>query len=67
VAAEEDDDTLLWLLAPSGGGARLAAGQIQVVTPRSPLGRALLGKRAGDDCEVALAGKTRSLTIVSVD
>ena len=66
VTAEERDDTLLLLLAPAGGGARLAEGKVQVVTPRSPLGRALLGKRAGDDCEVALAGKTRELSTVEL-
>jgi transcription elongation GreA/GreB family factor len=67
VTAEEGDDTLLLLLAPSGGGTRLGEGRVQVVTPRSPLGRALIGKRAGDDCEVALAGKTRDLVILQVD
>jgi transcription elongation GreA/GreB family factor len=36
------------------------------VTPQSPLGRGLLGKRAGDECEVAVGGKTRSLTVVRV-
>ena len=67
VTAEEGDETRWFLIAPSGGGSRLGEGRVQVVTPRSPLGRALIGKRAGDDCEVALAGKTRALAIVSVD
>jgi len=66
ITAEEHDDTLVLLLAPHGGGTRLAGGAVQVVTPKSPLGRALLGKRAGDDCEVVLAGKTRDLAIVAV-
>jgi transcription elongation GreA/GreB family factor len=51
-------------LAPHGGGTRLAEGHVQVVTPKSPLGRAILGKRAGDGCEVVLAGKPRELSIV---
>jgi transcription elongation GreA/GreB family factor len=59
-------ESTYWL-APRGGGARLAQGGIQVVTPTSPLGRALVGKRDGDDCSVALAGKTRELTIVRVE
>jgi hypothetical protein len=65
----EDDDgaTLLSWLAPHGGGARLASGTVQVVTPKSPLGSALVGKRAGDECEVVLAGRTRTLTIVRVE
>jgi transcription elongation GreA/GreB family factor len=36
------------------------------VTPQSPLGRGLLGKRQGDECEVAVGGKTRQLAIVRV-
>ncbi|HXN31534.1 MAG TPA: GreA/GreB family elongation factor [Polyangiaceae bacterium] len=56
---------LLWL-APHGGGRRLADGLVQVVTPKSPLGQALIGKHAGDACSVALAGRERALTIVAV-
>jgi hypothetical protein len=66
LAEEGGAEVVLWL-APYGGGNRLADGRVQVVTPRSPLGRALLGKRPGDDCEVALAGKTRVLVVVRVD
>jgi transcription elongation GreA/GreB family factor len=58
-------ETLLWL-APHGGGSRLGDGTVQVVTPRSPLGQALIGKRSGDPCSVVLGGRERSLTIVGV-
>jgi transcription elongation GreA/GreB family factor len=54
------------LIAPCGGGSKLANGTIQVVTPHSPLGRGLLGKRPGDECEVAVGGKIRQLAIVRV-
>jgi transcription elongation GreA/GreB family factor len=64
VTAEEDDASILFWLAPHGGGTRIAGGTVQIVTPRSPLGRALLGKREGDECEVRLTGKSRRLTIV---
>jgi transcription elongation GreA/GreB family factor len=64
VTAEEDDVPLLLWLAPHGGGSRVADGTVQIVTPKSPLGRALLGKRAGDECEVRLTGRSRVLTIV---
>ena len=57
---------LVWL-APHGGGCRLAQGSVQVVTPKSPFGRALLGKRADEECEVVLAGKTRTLTIACIE
>jgi transcription elongation GreA/GreB family factor len=66
VRTEEDGEIASIWLAPHGGGSRLANGAVQVVTPGSPLGRALLGKRTADECEVVLAGRTRRLTIVSV-
>jgi len=67
VTVDEDGVESVYWLAPRGGGARLADGRVQVVTPSSPLGRALVGKREGDDCSVALAGKTRELAIVRVE
>jgi len=67
VRADEDGEALVLWLAPYGGGNRLAEGTVQIVTPKSPLGRALIGKRAGDECEVKLAGKSRVLTIEGVE
>lgn len=64
VATDEDGVEALFWLAPHGGGSRLGA--IQVLTPKSPLGQALLGKRAGDECDAVLAGRRRSITIVAV-
>ena len=56
---------LVWI-APAGGGTALAEGRVHVVTPKSPLGRELLGKKAGDEIEIAIAGKTRVATVLSV-
>ena len=67
ITADEDGETLTFFLAPHGGGAKIAGGVVQVVTPKSPLGRALLGKQAGDDCEVPLAGRIRALSLVAVE
>jgi transcription elongation GreA/GreB family factor len=67
VTTDESSETRQIWVAPHGGGVRLAGGTVQVVTPKSPLGRALLGKRCGEQCEVVLAGRTRVLTIVSVE
>jgi transcription elongation GreA/GreB family factor len=63
--SEESGDTTV-LVAPCGGGSKLANGDVQVVTPQSPLGRGLLGKRQGDECEVVVGGKTRRLSVVRV-
>jgi len=65
VSEDEGEESTL-LLAPAGGGARLGGGAVQVVTPRSPLGRALLGKAPGDDVEILVAGKTSLRHVVRV-
>lgn len=67
VATEQQGSTVVLLLAPSGGGTRLFGGAVQVVTPQSPLGRALLGKRAGDDFELVVAGRSREIAVLSVE
>ncbi len=67
VTAEESDRTVKFLIAPHGGGYRLAAGSVQVVTPRSPLGEALIGKRVGDVCEVLTGGGRRELELVAIE
>ena len=67
ITADENGETLTFFLAPHGGGAKLDGGAVQVVTPKSPLGRALLGKQAGDDCEVPLEGRIRALSLVAVE
>jgi transcription elongation GreA/GreB family factor len=61
---EEGAEATFWL-APHGGGAKLAGG-VQVVTPKSPIGRALIGARAGEACDVVLAGRQRSVTVRAV-
>jgi transcription elongation GreA/GreB family factor len=62
--AEDGAEQRLWL-APHGGGSELAGG-VQVVTPSSPLGRALLGKQVGDEVELRLPGRQRTLIIVAI-
>ena len=66
VTLEEGGEESTLLFSPGGGGARLASGAVQVVTPASPLGRAMLGKRRGDELELVVAGKTRTLQVVRV-
>jgi transcription elongation GreA/GreB family factor len=66
VEIDENGASSRLLIAPARGGTALAGGSVQVVTPSSPLGRALLGKAAGEDCDVRLAARVRELSIVSV-
>jgi transcription elongation GreA/GreB family factor len=55
-------------LGPQAGGLRLVVEgvEVTVVTPRSPLGGSLLGKRVGDEVEVDTGTGVRSLYLVAV-
>jgi transcription elongation GreA/GreB family factor len=66
VTIEEDGEESSLLLAPAGGGACLAEGAVRVVTPGSPLGRALLGQTAGDVAEIVVSGRTRTMQVVRI-
>jgi len=66
VMVEDDDHAQTVFLAPHGGGLVIGGGSVQVVTPASPLGRALLGKRYGEDCVVRVGERLRELTVVAV-
>jgi transcription elongation GreA/GreB family factor len=66
VTVEEDGGEHRFWLAPAGGGSVLA-GEIQVVTPNSPLGQAFLGKRLDDEVELRLPGKLRSFVVTAIE
>jgi transcription elongation GreA/GreB family factor len=67
VALEDEEERKLTVYVVSaGGGNRLAQGTVQTATPQSPLGEALIGKRAGDSFELKRGGHLDELTIVSV-
>ena len=65
VVVEEDDRERAVFVAAHGGGL-VIGGDVTVVTPTSPMGRALHGKRADDDCELVAGGAQRTLVIVEV-
>ncbi len=66
--AGEEERTLLVL--PVGAGEELSGpggdGWVQVVTPRSPVGKALVGAREGDSFEVVVDGRDREWTVVDL-
>ena len=74
VTLEDDDEArTTFFVAPIGGGIQLAQSGVeaQVVTPTSPLGKALLGKTQGDVIEMRAQtlrgpGPLREMTIVEV-
>ncbi len=59
------DDGRRFLIASHGGG--LVVDEVTVVTPTSPIGRALIGRRVDDECEVAIGGKARTMTITKLE
>lgn len=67
VLVDEEGRRLSYFFASHGGGETLAGGTVQVVTPRSPLGAALIGKRSGDVAELRLAGRRRELEVLEIE
>jgi transcription elongation GreA/GreB family factor len=70
VEVEDEESGRTFFLAPVGAGEELTGpdgdGILSVVTPNSPVGRAVLGKRCGDSFEITIAGEPRELTITFV-
>ena len=66
IEVSNDQKVSTYFMASHGGGAKLAGGAVQAITPKAPLGRALLGKCVDDECEAILAGKPKILTVVSI-
>lgn len=66
VKIDDGDHLRSFLLAPAGGGMVLP-GEITVLTPTSPIGRALLGRGVDDECEVGTGAHARTLSIVAVE
>ncbi|KAF0865496.1 GreA/GreB family elongation factor [Pseudomonas sp. LD120] len=58
-----------WLfLGPDGAGLKVSVvGQlVTVITPRSPLGKSLLGKFEDDEVEIVVAGTRQQFTVTEV-
>jgi transcription elongation GreA/GreB family factor len=60
VEVEDDAQGKTFFIAPVGAGTELTGpggdGYLTVVTPQSPIGRAVIGRREGDEIEVDLKG-----------
>ena len=66
IELDDGENARLYFLLPSGGGIKLPsdAGEITVLTPESPLGRAVLGKRIGEGVEVITRAGAREYEIL---
>ena len=64
----EEERTLFVL--PVGAGVELTGpggdGFVVVVTPKSPVGKALVGAREGDSFEIVIDGRDREWTVVDL-
>jgi transcription elongation GreA/GreB family factor len=65
ILERDDGERRTVFLAPAGGGMTLER-SVHVVTPATPLGRAVLGKRCGEELTVAIAGHARTFEIVEL-
>lgn len=63
VTVEEGETQSRYFVAPAGGGS-VIGDEIHVITPQSPIGKVLVGRRVDDELELKIAGKTRELVIV---
>ncbi len=63
-------DERTFFLLPVGAGTELTGpggdGFLSVITPASPVGKALMGRRTGDCIEVTLAGEVHEWTVLEV-
>jgi transcription elongation GreA/GreB family factor len=67
ITLEDGDGTRThYLLAPAGGGRKIEEHGVVVVTPSSPVGRALLGKRCGDSTSIRTPSGEREYEIAEV-
>ena len=70
VEVEDGEQGRTFFLAPVGAGIELTGpggdGFLSVVTPVSPVGKAVLGKRVGDTFEVMVQDEAREWTITYV-
>ena len=70
VEVEDDEGGRTLFLAPVSAGEELQVpsgdGFLSVITPSSPVGRALLGKHKDDSVEVTVAGEVRELSVTFV-
>ena len=68
VGVDDGHEVLHYFLAPAGGGLRVtvAGVEVRVITLKSPVGQALLGKLEGDDVDLRTPQGVSECSIVTV-
>jgi transcription elongation GreA/GreB family factor len=69
VELESGGEHFFYFIGPRAGGTEIVYGkkEILVITPQSPLGEQLLGRKQGERPQLNLGGKTQSARVVSVE
>ena len=70
IQLEAENGSAQWLfLAPDAAGLKLEHGAqtVTVITPRAPLGAALLGKQQDDDVQIKIGGTTQTFTVCEIE
>jgi transcription elongation GreA/GreB family factor len=69
IELENGGEHLFYFIGPRAGGTEILHDQkeILVITPQSPLGEQLLGKKSGDKLQLKLGGENRAAEIISVE
>jgi Transcription elongation factor, GreA/GreB, C-term len=68
VGLDDGERTVFYFMAPMGGGLELDVDghAVRVLTPQSPVGRALVGQRLGSDIEVRTPQGLREYSVVAL-
>ena len=68
IELEGKKEHAFYFLAPQAGGTEIVCNgqEVLVITPQSPLGQQLMGKRKGDRLQLAIAGQRNQYRVVSV-
>jgi transcription elongation GreA/GreB family factor len=69
VTLDVDGQERHYFLVPGGGGTEVTVDGVsyQLITPTTPLGRALIRREVGDCFELKVAGNTRECEIIAVN
>ncbi|MCV9921865.1 GreA/GreB family elongation factor [Pseudomonas sp. BT-42-2] len=65
---DEQGNQRMLFLGPQGAGLKIGEGQqmVTVITPRSPLGQLLIGKRVDDEVSMQVAGVAQVSIVIDV-
>jgi transcription elongation GreA/GreB family factor len=68
VEVEMDSASFWFFIGPRNGGLEVETevGEVTVITPQSPLGKNLIGKKAGDNWTAKMGGAISKYRVVSV-